>query len=51
MGGNQSQTLPAIAHRTQLSFAKSLLIIGAAGALNFLIGAPATPEKEDRAIR
>jgi hypothetical protein len=32
----------------QLSFARSLLIIGAAGALNFLIGAPATPEKGDQ---
>jgi membrane protein len=32
----------------QLSFAKSLLIIGAAGALTFLIGGPATPEKEDQ---
>jgi membrane protein len=32
----------------QLSFTKSLLIIGAAGALSFLIGAPATPEKEDQ---
>jgi Virulence factor BrkB len=32
----------------QLSFAKSLLIIGAAGALNFLIGAPATPDKQEQ---
>src|SRR5271154_3446590 len=32
----------------QLSFAKSLLIIGAAGVLNFLIGAPAASAKEDR---
>jgi membrane protein len=32
----------------QPSFTKSLLIIGAAGALNFLIGAPAAPTKEDR---
>ncbi len=32
----------------QLSFIKSLLIIGAAGALSFLTGGPATREKEDQ---
>jgi membrane protein len=32
----------------QLSFAKSLLIIGVAGALNFLVPAAATPEKKDQ---
>ncbi len=32
----------------QLSFIKSLLIIGAAGVLTFLTGAPATREKEDQ---
>jgi membrane protein len=32
----------------QLSFAKSLLILGSAKALNFLIGAPVTRRKEDQ---
>jgi hypothetical protein len=41
-------TLPRNRAPDQLSFAKSLVIIGAAGALNFLIGAPATPEKGDQ---
>jgi membrane protein len=32
----------------QLSLAKSLLIVGAAGALNFLIGNPTRPEEKDQ---
>jgi membrane protein len=32
----------------QPSLAKSLLILGAAAALNFVVGTPATPEKEDQ---
>jgi membrane protein len=47
MGGNPSFDYSRPPVRPELSFAKSLVIIGAAEALRFLIGDPATPDTGD----
>jgi membrane protein len=47
MGGNRSPDASGNLVPAQLSLAKSLLLIGAAGALAFLIGDPPTPNKEE----
>jgi hypothetical protein len=47
MGGNRASDATGNPAPNQISLAKSLLIIGAATALGFLIGDSPTPDKED----
>jgi membrane protein len=48
MGGNRASDATGNPGPSQISLAKSLLIIGAATALGFLIGDSPTPDKEDQ---
>jgi hypothetical protein len=48
MSGNRSPDYLRTSVKSELSFTKSLLIVGAARALRFLIGDPTMPDKEDK---